>query len=222
MEQEIIKLLKQKSSTKQLVYRKTKKVFNNIQILLNEKAIKLNSIIQKHDKDVEINYSSNGEFEAQLMFSGETLFFHMHTNVFDFVSSHSVHKSNYVKEDSLRSFCGIINIYNFLSDSFKYNRFNDEVYLIARIFVNKDNHIYVEGENQLGFLYTDFENQIFSLDLLSKIINSAMIFSLNDDLITPDFKSIQVLQMHQIIQMSNNNKIKTSKRLGYRFSNQKK
>jgi len=34
----------------------------------------------------------------------------------------------------------MISIYNFLSDSFKFNRVNDIGYLIARVFTNKENH----------------------------------------------------------------------------------
>ena len=56
-------------------------------------------------------------------------------------------KQKYVKEDKMRSFCGVIHVYNFLNDSFKYNRLNDVGNLVARIFVNKDKHFFVEGEN---------------------------------------------------------------------------
>ena len=40
-------------------------------------------------------------------------------------------------QNQLGTFCGIINIYNFLSDSFKYNRESDLGYLVGRIFINK-------------------------------------------------------------------------------------
>ena len=52
----------------------------------------------------------------------------------------------------------MINIYNFLADSFKYNRLNDVGYLVGRVFLNKDLHYFVEGKRQLGFLYNDFVN----------------------------------------------------------------
>ena len=31
-------------------------------------------------------------------------------------------------------------------------------YCIGRIFINKENHYFVEGKRQLGFLYNDFMN----------------------------------------------------------------
>ena len=98
---------------------------------------RLNNEMKAFDQNVKALYSSKGKFEAQLKFSGDALLFNMHTNVFDFPSSHSLHRTKYVKEDQMRSFCGIIHIYNFLSDSLKYNRLNDEGYLIARVLLIK-------------------------------------------------------------------------------------
>ena len=43
--------------------------------------------------------------------------------------------TSYVKEDKNRSYCGVIHLYNFLADSFKYNRLNDVGYLIGRVFI---------------------------------------------------------------------------------------
>jgi hypothetical protein len=40
---------------------------------------------------------------------------------------------------------GVVNVYNFLSDSFRYNRERDLGYLVARIFLNKEGHFFVQG-----------------------------------------------------------------------------
>ena len=217
-EEKIVSLLKEKACTKQKIYRITKNVFANFQDVLQEKANILNNEIQ--DKDVEVSYEESGDFDAKLKFSGDTLLFHMHSNVFDFDSSHQIHKTSYVKEDKMRSFCGVINIYNFLSDSLKYNRLNDAGFLIARIFVNKDNHFFVEGDKQLGFLFNDFVNQQIDEVQICKIIDTAMIYALNFDLQTPNFNDVKVVSLHQILDINNNHKIKTSKRLGFKFSSE--
>ena len=221
MEKEIIDLLKQKACTKQDVYRRTQAVFADLQKLLKAKASNLTKKIASKDKCVKVLYSSKGKFESQLKFSGDTLVFHMHSNVFDFPSKHAIHKTKYVKEDKLRSFCGVIHVYNFLSDSLKYNRMNDEGFLIGRIFINKDFHFFVEGDKQLGFLFNDFVNQEINKDELDKIINSAMIYSLNFDLQTPNINDVNVVSVHQILEMNENQKIRTAKRLGYKFSFEK-
>ena len=217
-EEKIVSLLKEKACTKQKIYRITKNIFANFQDVLQEKANILNNEIQ--DKDVEVSYEESGDFDAKLKFSGDTLLFHMHSNIFDFDSSHQIHKTSYVQEDKMRSFCGVINIYNFLSDSLKYNRLNDAGFLIARIFINKDNHFFVEGDKQLGFLFNDFVNQQIDEVQICKIIDTAMIYALNFDLQTPNFNDVKVVSLHQILDINNNHKIKTSKRLGFKFSSE--
>lgn len=217
-EEKIVSLLKEKACTKQKIYRITKNIFANFQDVLQEKAKILNNEVQ--DKDVEVSYEESGDFDAKLKFSGDTLLFHMHSNIFDFDSSHQIHKTSYVKVDKMRSFCGVINIYNFLSDSLKYNRLNDAGFLIARIFINKDNHFFVEGDKQLGFLFNDFVNQQIDEVKICKIIDTAMIYALNFDLQTPNFNDVKVVSLHQILDINNNHKIKTSKRLGFKFSSE--
>lgn len=218
MEKEIIDLLQKKASTKQAIYLKTQSVFFDFQKLLKQKSKRLSSAISAKDKSVKVEYSSSGKFEAQIKFSGETLLFHMHSNIFDFPPNHSIYKTKYVKEDTLRAFCGVIHVYNFLSDSLKYNRMNDSGFLIARIFINKDNHFFVEGDKQLGFLFNDFISQRIDVSQIDNIINSLMVYALNFDLQTPNFNDVKEVFVHQILDMNNNQKIKTTKRMGYKFS----
>jgi hypothetical protein len=217
-EEKIVSLLKEKACTKQKIYRITKNIFANFQDVLQEKANILNNEVQ--DKDVEVSYQESGDFDAKLKFSGDTLLFHMHSNIFDFDPSHQIHKTSYIKEDKMRSFCGVINIYNFLSDSLKFNRLNDAGFLIARIFINKDNHFFVEGDKQLGFLFNDFVNQQIDEVQICKIIDTAMIYALNFDLQTPNFNDVKVVSLHQILDINNNHKIKTSKRMGFKLSSE--
>ena len=217
-EENIVNLLKEKAGTKQKVYRITKQVFSEIQEILIEKAKNIGSKIS--DEDFNVAYEESGDFDAKLKFSGDTLLFNMHTNIFDFHTSHQIHKTSYVKDDRTRAFCGIINIYNFLSDSLKYNRLNDAGFLIARLFINKDRHFFVEGEQQLGFLFNDFVNQKINKEYMDNIVNSVMDYSLNFDLQTPNFNDVKVISVHQILDINNNHKIKTSKRLGFQFSDE--
>lgn len=217
-EENIINLLKEKASTKQKVYKITKQIFSKLQELLKEKAIRLNTEIA--DDDVTISYLESGDFDAKLTFSGETLLFHMHTNIFEFEQSHPIHKTSYVQEDKMRSFCGVINIYNFLSDSLKYNRLNDAGFLIARVFINKDYHFFVEGEQELGFLFNEFIHQKINADQMNNIINSCMEYALHFDLEIPNFNDVKIVSIHEILDINNNHKLKTSKRLGFKFSHE--
>ena len=214
----ILELLKTKSSTKQEVFRNTKIVFQQLTTILENKVNKLSSKMSEEDEFIDLSFEQKGDFESHIMFSGDRLVFHMHSNVFDFPSSHPMHKTKYVKQDKLRSFCGVINIYNFLSDSFKYNRMNDAGYLIARVFINKDKHFFVEGDKQLGFLFNDFVNQQINSVEVNKIIEESMVYALNFDLQTPNFNDVKMVSVHQILDMNSNQKLRTAKRMGYKFS----
>jgi hypothetical protein len=146
----------------------------------------------------------------------------MHSNIFDFPPTHEIFKSKYINSDKTRSFCGVINIYNFLSDSLKYNRLNDEGVLIGRIFINKEKKFFVEGDEDLGSLFKEFSKKEINSESIEEIINACMIFTLNFDLCSPNFNDVRLVSVHHLLTMSMNQKIKTSKRLGYQLSNHEK
>ena len=219
---QILQLLQSKSSTKQEVFRSTLAAFKKFTNTLEKKASELSEVMKDKDKFVEISFQKKGDFESHISFSGDRLIFHMHSNIFDFPNNHAIQKTSYIKEDSLRSFCGVIHVYNFLNDSFKYNRYNDVGFLVARIYINKDNHFLVEGEKQLGFLFNDFMNQELNDDYINSIVEQSMIFALNFDLITPNFQEVNRVNVHQILDMNNSHKLRTSKSLGFKFSHENK
>ena len=131
---------------------------NTLQVLRLFKQVILSLVDDYHQqtqnlkRPIRFETRERGDFEIELTFGGDTLLFLMHTNVFEFSRDHQVMRTPYIREDKQRSYCGIINIYNFLADSFKYNRMNDLGYLIGRVFVNKDMHYFIEGKRELGFL----------------------------------------------------------------------
>lgn len=217
-EAEILKLLKEKSATKQLIYRNTKEVFDDLVVSLKSKEKSLTSLLKNEVENVELEFKSNGLFDVQLKFAGDTLLFHMHSNIFDFPPTHEIFKSKYINSDKTRSFCGVINIYNFLSDSLKYNRLNDEGVLIGRIFINKEKKFFVEGDEDLGSLFKEFSKKEINSESIEEIINACMIFTLNFDLCSPNFNDVRLVSVHHLLTMSMNQKIKTSKRLGYQLS----
>ena len=221
-EAEILKLLKEKSATKQLIYRNTKEVFDDLVVSLKSKEKSLTSLLKNEVENVELEFKSNGLFDVQLKFAGDTLLFHMHSNIFDFPPTHEIFKSKYINSDKTRSFCGVINIYNFLSDSLKYNRLNDEGVLIGRIFINKEKKFFVEGDEDLGSLFREFSKKEINSESIEEIINACMIFTLNFDLCSPNFNDVRLVSVHHLLTMSMNQKIKTSKRLGYQLSNHEK
>lgn len=213
----IAQLLREKSSLKQDVFYQTIAGFNALKSVVKELASELKTMANGIDRRLIVEYNEKSEFEVELRVAGDILIFHMHTNVFEFDTSHQIWKTTYVKEQPSRSFCGIINIYNFLADSFKYQRSNDLGYLVARIFLNNENHYFVEGKRQLGFLYNDFPNAMLSKDEMRKIVESAVVYCLNFDLFTPPFEEVKVVTLAQVMEESSMMSIKTGKRLGFKF-----
>jgi hypothetical protein len=212
---QIQELLCRKASTKQEVFRATQAVFRNLKTVLAEIETELKPKLIEAAPNVDVKYIDKGDFEVHLKFGGDTLVLMMHTNVFDFDENHFINKSAYVKEDSLREFCGMIQVYNFLSDSLKYNRENDVGYLIARIFINKDNHFFVEGKRPLSFLFGDIERNSVSEQSLHTIIEEAMLFCLHFDLLAPPIESISYISVDQKNSMSHSSGMPTGKRLGF-------
>ena len=213
----ILKTLKEKSCMKQDVFAKTKKQFNIFKDCLDKLSDEMSREVSKVDERIEIKYRDRGPYAAEIQFAGDTLIFMMHTNVFDFDKSHHIWQSSSVKEDQLRAFCGMINIYNFLSDSFKYNRVNDSGYLVARMFLNKDLHFFVEGKRQLGFLYNDFTSSVLDRKTIESVIESAILYTLDFDLRTPPYNHVSQTSVHAFQQIETESRMRTGKRMGYRF-----
>lgn len=213
----ILETLKTKACLKQKVFKSTIEIFQNFKDEAKSLIEDLKAEMNIVDKAVVIDFIDKGNYEFHIKFGGDILVFFMHTNVFEFDKSHSMWNTSYIKEDKLRAFCGMINIYNFLADSFKYNRINDIGYLVARLFLNKDLHYFVEGKRQLGFLYNDFTNEVISQEKINKIIESTILYSMDFDLRTPPYETMQEVSVNEVIQVTNAMNIKTGKRLGFKF-----
>ena len=214
---DLFEVLNSKGRLKQLVYSNTLESFK----LLKKAVADLNSEYRKKysqdPKAIPFVYEDRGEFELYLQFAGDVLIVSMHTNIFEFSRYHEVMTTSYIREDKARSYCGIINIYNFLSDSFKYNRMNDIGYLIGRIFINKDRHYFIEGKREVGLLYNSFGSEILDEQVARKIIESAMLYAISFDLLTPPYDSLKEISLGEVKSMEESYTLKTGKRLGFKF-----
>jgi hypothetical protein len=214
---EIIKALEVKGGTKQFIFRKTIDIFQIFKQQIRSLASDLNDEMSKIDPTVQVTSTASGDFEAELKFSGDTLMFLMHTNVFNFPPDSPIHKTEYVREDPLRSYVGMIMIYDFLSDSIKYGRMNDIGYLIARVFINKEGHFFVQGKRQFSFLYNDFSTYQINSETIRLIIQTAILHTIDFDLFVPPFDSVKEVTLMQKIMEAGNAALKTGKRLGFSY-----
>lgn len=211
------KTLLEKAQLKHEIIENTKKTFEMIKVALKEISEDLKSRLSGEKRDLTIEYKEKGEFEVMLRFESDVLLFILHADVFDFDKSHNIWKSSYVSKENFNSFCGMISVYDFLANSFKYNRDNDIGYLIARIFINREMHYFVEGKRQLGFLYNDFQNAVIDKNAVESIVDSAILYSLDFDPLTPPYDNMKEVKVSEVKEMENLNTITTGKRLGFRF-----
>ncbi len=215
--EKLFKILIEKATLKQAVYKNTLEALGMLKSGMEDLVAKYNRLDSEKAKKIPFLFRDRSEFEAELKFAGDTLVFMMHTNVFEMPRDHEVMKTPYVKEDIDRSYCGIINIFNFLSDSFKYNRLNDIGYLIGRIFINKDMHYFIEGKREIGFLYKSFANAKMTKKSALEIIESAVMYTINFDLLTPPYDNIKEVTVQEFRAALDTMQIKTGKRLGFKF-----
>jgi len=213
----IYKLVRNKSVLKQDVYHNTLEQFKNLKQALAKAVGEIRSNFGTTDSRVDFYYRDQGDFQAEIKIAGDVLVFSMHTNVFQFDKNQSVWHSKYIKDDERNSYVGIINIYNFLADSFKYQRNADLGYLIARIFINREDHFQVQGKRQLGYLYNDFLNSTLSSEAWTKIVDSAILYTLDFDLYTPPYENMQQVTVEEILSTSHSSGLATGKRVGFRF-----
>ena len=215
----ILETIVRKSTLKQKVFDSTFWAFNQLKETLLEMASEMDDELDgKLDRRVRLEYRDRGKFEAQLQIANDLLIFQMHTDVFEFDDAHPIWKTPYVQADRENSYCGVVNIYNFLSDSFKFNRNADEGHLIGRLFINRDRRYFVEGKGQTTLRAADFGKDEIDHDALIAILESAIAFSLDFDLLLPPYEENKRVTVDQFNTKMDNSKFVTGKRLGYEFN----
>ena len=213
----LVKNIIEKSCLKQEVYHHTLDVFKIFKQVSEE-------FIRNHKKTVKsatypllFEYIERGMFEFEIKFGSDILIFFMHSNVFEIPRDHLVMKGSYIREDKRRSYCGIIHVFNFLADSFKYNRTSDIGYCIGRIFVNRESHYFTEGKREIGLLNNNFTGNVLDRKAIQTILHSSIEYTLNFDLLTPPYDNVKEVTVSEMQTTIDTISLSTGKRLGFRF-----
>ncbi|MCX6248436.1 MAG: hypothetical protein NTW10_11970 [Bacteroidetes bacterium] len=214
---ELFEAIVAKAGLKQEIYANTLNAFNEFKKETVSLAADYHTKIRQTRWPIPFEYKDLGTFEFELKFGSDVLVFFMHSNIFEFSRDHEVMKSSYIKEDKRRSYCGIIHVFNFLADSFKYNRTNDIGYLIARIFINRESHYFIEGKREVGLLYNNFPTANLDQAAIHSILQSSIQYTLNFDLLTPPYENMKEVTVQEMQTTLENYQIRTGKRLGFRF-----
>ena len=215
---EIIGTLKEKSILKQKVYDNTFESFNIAKDVLKSLSKEINASIIGADPRIRLEYTDRSNFDAQIKVAGDILLFSMHSNIFQFDREHPAWKTSYIQKNKFNAYSGIINIYNYLADSFKYSRQDDLGYLIARIFINHEKQYFVEGKRQMGMLFTNFGSEEISRQSLQLIISTAILYALEFDLLVPPYDAVKIATVGQAEAKIQHSRVITGKRLGFQFN----
>ena len=219
LREKILATIINKSTLKQHIFDNAFTTFNELKDVLFEIASELDDELDgKLDKRVRIEYRDRGKFEAQLQIASDLLIFRMHTDIFEFDSNHIIWQNEYVQRERDNSYCGVIDIYNFLSDSFKFNRNADEGYLIGRIFINREKCFFVEGKRQTLVRPMAFGKEKITREDLIAIMETAINYAINFDLLVPSYEDNKRVTVDQFNSKMDNSKFVTGKRLGYEFN----
>lgn len=214
----IVTTLKDKSLLKQKVFDNTLDAFSTIKDVLKNLSKELNSNLSGMDSRIKLEYTDRSNFDAQIKVAGDILLFSMHSNIFQFDRDHPAWKTAYIQKNKFNAYSGVINIYNYLADSFRYSRLDDLGYLIGRIFINHEKQYFVEGKRQMGMLFTNYGSEEISNQSLQLIITSAIQYALEFDLLVPPYDTVKIATVGQAEAKIQHSKVITGKRLGFQFN----
>lgn len=213
-------LLESKSTAKQITYKNLLSAFNALSKESERIVNELCKTAKPGDEDVTVSFEQINEHEFQVKLAGDLLVFVLHTNVVTFDEEHGVMKTTYIKEKEINRYFGQIMIYNFMSDSVKFNRVNDPGYLLARLLINHEGRFLVEADGQLGFLFNTISQQSVAEGDLNTIVKLSLTAAIENDLMAPPFPQVRFITLFQKIEKTQ--ELGAGQKIGFKMSYQNK
>ncbi len=216
--QNIVELLLNKSSVKQKTYRNVCKAFKLLEKEAKDLIKDINSRTAERDKDIKLSVENINLQEFHIRIAGDLLVFVLHTNIITLPEDYEYNKSSYVADQPLRKYMGQINVYNFMSDSFEFNRLNDPGYLVARLLINYENYFIVEGDRQIGFMFESVSGkplEKIDLDVMIKLIITQ---AAENDLVVPPFPQIRKITVRE--KLNKTQSMGAGNKIGFQMSYQ--
>ena len=193
----ITHMLENKSTSKQATYKNLLAAFA---LLFKESKRVIDELKKKAkpgDKDVTLECKQISEHEFHVKMAGDLLIFVLHTNVVTFDEQHSIIQDPYIRENELNRYFGQINVYNFMSDSLKFNRVNDPGYLVGRLMINHENRFFIEGEGRLADLFSSISAGPLQETDLALLVKHALLVAIDNDLMAPPYTAVKFITLYQ-------------------------
>lgn len=209
-------LLEIKSTAKQITYKNLLKAFQILASESQEIVAQLRSTVVPGDDDVTIEYTFVNTHEFHVKLAGDLLVFVLHTNVVALDAGHPVMKDPYMKEKEVNRYFGQIMIYNFMADSFKFNRINDPGYLIARLLINHEGRYVIEGEGHLTTIANKISSRPIVESELGILVKLALMLAIENDLVAPPFPDVRYITLFQ--KMERTMELGAGKKIGFQIT----
>ena len=213
----VLQALRTKSCMKQDIHARTTELFAEFKEVVEEIAMDLAEEVKPRDERLVVSFVDRNPTSCELTVAGDIIIFNMHTNVFRLDQSHHLWKTSYLAEDETRGYFGLINMYNFLRDSMRFNRDRDLGYLVARLFLNREGHYFMQGRRQLGFLYSNLQEEVMERAKLKQMLYTVIHQVIEFDLLAPPYDQVNPVSVSEIKELYANQQLSTGKRLGFRF-----
>jgi len=212
----ITNLLKSKSAAKQTTYKHLLAAFSILSKESQRIIIELKKRATPTDKDITIEFIPVNEHEFHVKLAGDLLIFVLHTNIVTFADDHALMNDPYMKEQEENRYFGQIMIYNFMSDSLKFNRVNDPGYLLARLMINHDNRFFIEGEGQLAILYNKISDQPITHETLNALVKLSLAIAIENDLMAMPYPDVKFITLYQKLEHTPD--LGGGQKIGFRMS----
>jgi hypothetical protein len=213
---QLLKLLLDKSALKQDIADDCEKVFETFKEKIKIELETLQKSIT--DPRIRLNFVDKGKFEIHVYIGSDVLVFNLHQNVFRLPDHNPLWGTSYFNKNENNGYFGIINVYNFLAESFLQNRMDDRGYLIGRIFINHERHFMIEGKGSIGAHFRDPQHLLLNEQLTGVIVQMVFAYALQFDLYIPPFEYYSEVSVAQIQYIGETLKLQTAKRLGFKMS----
>ena len=213
----IQRLLENKSQAKQVTYKNLLSAFELLAKESKRVAVELNKKVKTStDHDVTVDFKRINAHEFDVKLAGDLLIFVLHTNIVTFDESHEVMRNPYIREKEINRYFGQIMIYNFMSDSVKYNRVNDPGYLLARLLVNHEGRYIVEGEGKMGLVFSQISHAPITEQELNILVKLALTLAIENDLMAPPYPQVKFITLYQ--KMEKTQELGAGQKIGFKMN----
>ena len=212
-------MLENKSTAKQTTYRHICAAFLTLAERAKHIIDELKRRAKPGDSDVTVEFNKISDHEFDVKLAGDMLIFVLNTNIVTFDDAHPILAEEYIKQKEVNRYFGQILIYNFMSDSMKFNRMNDPGYLLARLMINHENRFFIEGEEELAAYHKISEKEITDEDL-NTLVKIVLKMAIENDLVAPAFTQMKSITLNQ--KKDHTLELGGAQKIGFRMSYENK